>query len=152
MPATDVSTTPDTHAQPPIPPGISGWPWQRIRWAGFALYVVGFAAFLRFQGIPSDRLGLAFAITLLLTISVLGKGWAAFWQMLRDWLPFQAVLLAYDYSRGFASPYTSRQMELHQYPVVDVHNALGLPLHATGPIRVDQWIGDHLGLGGMPTT
>ena len=153
MPATDVSTTQETNAQPPTPPGLAGWPWQRIRWAGFAVYVVGFAAFLQFQGIPSDRLGLAFAITLLLTISVLGKGWAAFWQMLRDWLPFQAVLLAYDYSRGFASPYSPAQVHAKVFPIVDVHNDLGIPLHVSFPISADRWLGEHLGMGPeMPTT
>jgi len=152
VPATDLSTTPETSARPPTSPGTRGWPWRRIRWAALALYVLGFAVFIRLQGIPTDRLGLALAVTLLLTILVLGRGWAAWWQMLRDWLPFQTVLLAYDYSRGYASPYTAKEIELQQYPVDNVHNALGLPLHVTTPIRADLWIGDHLGLGGMPTT
>jgi membrane-associated phospholipid phosphatase len=152
VPATDVSMSPETRTGPPSPAGARRWPWRRIRWAAFALYVLGFAVFLRLQGIPTDRLGLALAVTLLLTISVLGRGWAVWWQMLRDWVPFQAVLLAYDYSRGYASPYTAKEVALDQYPVVDVHNALGLPLHVTAPIRADLWIGDHLGLGGMPTT
>jgi hypothetical protein len=52
---------------------------------------------------PPRHLG---AILVLLTIDVLGRGWRAWWQMMLDWLPFQAVLLAYDYSRGFASPYS----------------------------------------------
>jgi membrane-associated phospholipid phosphatase len=152
VPATDVSTPPETGAPPPTPPRTRAWPWRRIRWAALALYVVGCGLFLQLQGIPTDRLGLALAITLLLSISVLGRGWGAWWQMLRDWLPFEAVLLAYDYSRGFASPYTAKQVELQRYPVVDVHNALGLPLHVRAPIRADLWIGEHLGLGGMPTT
>jgi membrane-associated phospholipid phosphatase len=152
VPATDLSTTPETSARPPTSPGTRGWPWRRIRWAALALYVLGFVVFMRLQGIPTDRLGLALAVTLLLTVLVLGRGWAAWWQMLRDWLPFQAVLLAYDYSRGYASPYTTKEIELQQYPIDNVHNALGLPLHVTAPIRGDLWIGDHLGLGGMPTT
>ena len=32
-----------------------------------------------------------------------------------------------------------------------MHNSLGLPLHVTFPIRADQWLGDHLGMGTMPT-
>lgn len=129
-----------------------GLSWQSVRWITFAVYVVGCLAFLRLQGIPTDRVGIALAIMALLSIAVLGRGWPAWWQMIRDWLPFQAVLLVYDYSRGFATPYTAAQMDAHRYPVDEVHNHLGLPLHVAFPIRVDLWIGDHLGMGGMPTT
>ena len=73
--------------------------------------------------------------------------------MMVDWLPFEAVLLAYDYSRGYASPYSTEQVEQDRFPVKGVHNALGLPLHVRFPIRADMWLGQHLGLGHeMPTT
>jgi membrane-associated phospholipid phosphatase len=108
--------------------------------------------FVTTQGIPTDRLGIYGGILALLTIVVLGRGWAAWWQMMVDWLPFQAVLLAYDYSRGFASPYSAEQVHARVYPISDVHNDLGLPLHVTFPIRFDLWVGQHLGMGGMPTT
>ena len=62
------------------------------------------------------------------------------------------MLLAYDYSRGYASPYSAEQVARSDTPIVDVHNALGLPLHVRLPIRADLWIGDHLGMGAMPTT
>jgi membrane-associated phospholipid phosphatase len=127
-------------------------PWRAVRWTALGLYVAGCVVFLGLQGIPSDRIGIALAIFALLTIAVLGRGWAAWWQMVRDWLPFESVLLLYDYSRGFASPYSAEQVERRHYPIHDVHNALGLPLHVQLPIRADQWIGEHLGMGGMPTT
>ena len=98
-----------------------------MRWTAFGLYVVGCVLFVRDQGIPTDRIGIALAILALLTIAVLGRGWAAWWQMMRDWVPFEAVLLLYDYSRGFAAPYSAAQVAARQYPVVDVHNSLGLP-------------------------
>jgi membrane-associated phospholipid phosphatase len=126
--------------------------WRVVRWTALAVYVVGCAVFLWWQGIPTDRLGIYGAILVLLTIVVLGRGWRAWWQMMLDWLPFQAVLIAYDYSRGFATPYTSAQMDAHDYPIDEVHNGLGLPLHVTAPVRADLWIGEHLGMGGMPTT
>src|SRR5262249_7887892 len=107
----------------------TGWRWSTVRWVAFASYVVGCVLFLRLQGIPTDRIGIAGALLVLLTISVLGRGWAAWWQMMRDWLPFEAVLLAYDYSRGYATPYSTAQMDAHYYPINDVHNKLGLPLH-----------------------
>jgi len=131
----------------------TGWRWSSVRWVAFVAYAVGLTLFVTTQGIPTDRLGIYGGILILLTISVLGRGWAAWWQMIVDWLPFEAVLLAYDYSRGFASPYTAAQEQLRAFPTVDVHNDLGLPLHVTFPIRLDHWIGDHLGMGGaMPTT
>ena len=126
--------------------------WRVVRWTALGLYVLGCGIFLRLQGIPTDRLGLALAVLVLLSIAVLGRGWAAWWQMMRDWLPFEAVLLLYDYSRGFATPYTARQVEAGQYSITGVHNGLGLPLHVHAPIQADLWIGRHLGMGGMPTT
>jgi len=130
----------------------TGWRWSTVRWVAFGLYVAGCVLFLWLQGIPTDRIGIALAILALLSIAVLGRGWAIWWQMMRDWVPFQAVLLLYDYSRGFATPYTSAQMEARRYPIDEVHNSFGLPLHVDFPIRVDLWIGEHLGMGGMPTT
>lgn len=130
----------------------TGWRWSTVRWVAFGLYVVACLAFLQLQGIPTDRLGLWLGIFVLLTISVLGRGWAAWGQMMLDWLPFQAVLIAYDYSRGFATPYTPQQMDARVYPIDEVHNSLGLPLHVQFPIHADLWIGEHLGMGGMPTT
>ena len=152
MPALDLTTEPGTDAPEPDRRRPSRVSWRVVRWVALVLYVVGCGAFLRLQGIPTDRLGIYGAILVLLSIAVLGRGWAAWWQMMRDWLPFEAVLLAYDYSRGFATPYSAAQMDARQYPIDEVHNGLGLPLHVDAPIRVDQWIGRHLEMGGMPTT
>ena len=152
MPALDVSTQSGTRAPGPGEERRRRLDWRVVRWTALALYVVGCVVFLSLQGIPTDRLGLGLAIIVLLSISVLGRGWAAWWQMMRDWLPFEAVLLLYDYSRGFATPYTAEQREVGQYSVTGVSNSLGLPLHVQAPIRADLWIGQHLGMGGMPTT
>ncbi len=124
-----------------------------MRWAALVAYVVGLGIFVAWQGIPTDRLGIYAGILVLLTIVVLGHGWRAWWQMMVDWLPFEAVLLAYDYSRGFASPYSAAQEKAKIFPIVDVRNDLGVPLHVSFPIRADQWLGEHLGIGSaMPTT
>jgi membrane-associated phospholipid phosphatase len=130
----------------------TGWKWSHVRFAAFAAYAVGLLLFIATQGVPTDRLGIYAGILVFLTIVVLGRGWAAWWQMIVDWLPFQAVLLAYDYSRGYASPYTPEQVQAQAYPVHGVSNSLGLPLHVVFPIHVDSWIGHHLGMGAMPTT
>jgi len=152
VPALDLSTEPGSRRPEPETRPRTRVRWRTLRWTAFGLYVLGCVLFLRLQGIPTDRIGIALAILVLLTIAVLGRGWAVWWRMMRDWVPFEAVLLAYDYSRGFATPYTSAQMELRHYPITDVHNDLGLPLHVGVPIRADLWIGQHLGMGGMPTT
>jgi membrane-associated phospholipid phosphatase len=138
-----------TDARSRLP--VVGWRWSHVRWACLAGYAVCLTWFVATQGVPTDRLGIYGAILALLTIVVLGRGWRAWWQMMVDWLPFEAVLLAYDYSRGYASPYSAAQVKAQQYPIVDVHNSLGLPLHVRFPISADQWLGDHLGMGTMPT-
>src|SRR4051794_16670215 len=130
----------------------TGWRWSTVRWVALVGYVVGLAVFVATQGIPTDRLGIYGGILVLLTIVVLGRGWDAWWQMMVDWLPFQAVLLAYDHRRGFASPYSAEQVRDGIFPTVGVHNGAGIPLHVMFPIHADRWLGDHLGLGTMPTT
>jgi membrane-associated phospholipid phosphatase len=127
--------------------------WRTVRWTALAVYVVGLGLFVAWEGIPTDRLGIYGAILVLLTIVVLGHGWRAWWQMMVDWLPFEAVLIAYDYSRGFASPYSAAQEKAKIFPIADVRNDLNIPLHVSFPIRADQWLGHHLGMGTqMPTT
>jgi membrane-associated phospholipid phosphatase len=126
----------------------TGWRWRYVRWTAFVAYAAGLVLFVLLQGVPTDRLGIYGGVLAFLTIAVLGRGWAAWWQMMVDWLPFEAVLLAYDYSRGYAAPYSAQQITHHAYPIHDVQNKLGLPLHVMFPIRFDRWLGG----GTMPTT
>jgi membrane-associated phospholipid phosphatase len=147
--AEDVSTVDPRHrVLGPERMRSTGWRWSHVRSAAFAAYAVGLATFIELVGVPTDRLGIYGGILLFLTIAVLGRGWAAWWQMMVDWLPFEAVLLAYDYSRGYASPYSAAQVHAKTYPIADVTNSLGLPLHVRFPIQFDRWMGG----GTMPTT
>ena len=125
--------------------------WRRRRRWAYAAFVLGLAIFVAWFGIPTDRLGLAALATGFLSIGLLGKGWRAWGRMLLDWLPFTLVLLVYDYSRGFASPYTDEQMAARDYPTRGVHNDLGLPLQVDAPIDFDQWLAGLLGIGTTPT-
>jgi PAP2 superfamily len=125
--------------------------WRDRRRGAYAAFAVGLAVFVAWFGVPTDRLGLAALATGFLSIGLLGRGWRAWGRMLLDWLPFQAVLLVYDYSRGFASPYTEEQMAAHHYPTHGVHNALGLPLQVQPPIAFDQWLATLAGMGSTPT-
>jgi membrane-associated phospholipid phosphatase len=150
--ATDLTRDAQARVLGPERMSSTGWRWSTVRRLALVAYAMGLALFVTVQGIPTDRLGIYGGILALLTIAVLGHGWMAWWQMMLDWLPFEAVLLAYDYSRGFASPYSAWQVQEHIFPVAHVSNDLGLPLHVTFPIRFDHWLGVHLGMGGMPTT
>jgi membrane-associated phospholipid phosphatase len=155
--ATDLSAAREELSARPVAdeermPG-TGWPWSRVRWVASVLYVAGLALFVWLAGIPTDRLGIYAGILVFLTIVVLGRGWAAWWRMMRDWLPFEAVLIAYDYSRGYAAPYDDYELRFHIFPIHGVDNDLGLPLHVMSPIRFDEWFGRLFGGGGvMPTT
>jgi membrane-associated phospholipid phosphatase len=126
----------------------TGWRWRYVRWAAFVAYAAALVLFVALEGVPTDRLGIYGGILVFLSIVTLGRGWAAWVQMMVDWLPFEAVLIAYDYSRGYAAPYSAQQIAHHAYPIDNVHNKLGLPLHVMFPIRFDQWLGG----GTMPTT
>jgi membrane-associated phospholipid phosphatase len=131
--------------------GIVEARWRaRRRWV-YAAFALGLAIFVVWFGIPTDRLGLAALATGFLSIGLLGKGWAAWRRMMLDWAPFTLVLLAYDYSRGFASPYTDEQMDAHDYPTRDVHNDLGLPLQVDAPIDFDQQLAGLFGVATTPT-
>jgi membrane-associated phospholipid phosphatase len=148
----DLSADRELRALDPDRMPSTGWRWSTVRWVALGAYVVGLALFVAAQGIPTDRLGIYGAILALLTIVVLGRGWRAWWQMMVDWLPFEAVLLAYDYSRGFASPYSAEEVKAKIFPIVDVRNDVGIPLHVSFPISADRWLGDRLGMGELPTT
>jgi hypothetical protein len=150
--ATDLATGPEEQVLDRARMRWTRRRWSTVRWVAFATYAAGLVVFLVAQGIPTDRLGIYGGILVFMSIAVLGHGWAVWWQMMLDWLPFQAVLLAYDYSRGFASPYSADQVRARSYPIVGVHNDAGIPLHVGFPIDADRWLGQHLGMGMMPTT
>ncbi len=122
--------------------------WRRRRRWAYAAFAAGLVGFVAWFGIPTDRLGLAGLATGFLSIGLLGRGWAAWRRMMLDWVPFQLVLLTYDYSRGFASPYSDAQMAARDYPTRGVHNDLGLPLQVDPPIDFDQWLARLVGLTG----
>jgi membrane-associated phospholipid phosphatase len=101
-------------------PGIS-LRWQRIRWAAIAGYVGVLAWFVDTDGVPTGRPTLAVVIVSALVISRLGRGLRSLRQVLVDWLPFTAVLLAYDHTRGLA-------------------DGLGISLHEADILHAEQWL------------
>ncbi len=93
--------------------------WHRIRVAAAVAYVAVLVVVVAVAGVPTDRGSLLLIILAGLAIPCLGRGWRAFGQALLDWLPFTAVLVVYDVSRGIA-------------------DGLGMPLHVSDVAAADR--------------
>jgi membrane-associated phospholipid phosphatase len=94
--------------------------WRRIRRGTALVYLALLVTIVLTIGVPTDRGSLLLIILAGLGITCLGRGWRAYGRALLDWLPFTAVLIAYDYSRGVA-------------------DALGMPLHVSDVAAVDRF-------------
>jgi membrane-associated phospholipid phosphatase len=94
--------------------------WRRIRRGTALVYLALLVTIVLTIGVPTDRGSLLLIILAGLGITCIGRGWRAYGQALLDWLPFTAVLIAYDYSRGVA-------------------DALGMPLHVADVADVDRF-------------
>lgn len=95
--------------------------WHRIRVRIAVGYFVLLAAFIATVGVPSDREALLLFTLAGLGIRCVGRGWRSFRRVLLDWLPFTAMLIAYDYTRGFA-------------------DHLGINTHLRAPADADEWL------------
>lgn len=133
-----------------------GYTWRQVRMAALVVFVAALAASIALYGIPLDRVGLTLWILVGLSVAVIGKGWGAWLRIMRDWLPFQGVLLAYDYSYGIAGRYGSGG-----HPQEGDTNVIGMPLHVSFPVDADkamfggtlpnQWVQEHFASGsGVP--
>jgi membrane-associated phospholipid phosphatase len=101
--------------------------WHRIRRWAAAAYLALLVAVVALIGVPTDRGSLLIIILAGLGIPCLGRGWRAFRRALLDWLPFTAVLVGYDVSRGIA-------------------DGLGMPLHISDIAAADRGV-----FGTVPT-
>ncbi len=138
--------------------GAARLDWTIVRWAAIAGYLVVLAFYIATYGVPIDRVGLTLWILVGLSTVVIGKGWRAWGRILLDWLPFQGILLAYDYGYGMASHFHGGY--LNGFPVEGATNRLGMPLHVTFPIHFDeflfggtlpnQWVQQHLDAASAP--
>jgi hypothetical protein len=94
---------------------------RRIRLIAGACYLVVLAVATAVMGIPLSRTTV-FAWTLAaLAIYCIGRGWRLLGQAFLDWVPFCAVMVLYDFSRGAA-------------------DRLGQPVHVGWPAAVDRWM------------
>lgn len=99
----------------------SSVPWNRIRLAAGLVYIAALTVWSIRDGVPTGRGVLALLVVLALSITVLGRGWRRILQVVTDWLPFTAVLMLYDRSRGIAD---GIGMPLHLSDIVDLEKAL----------------------------
>jgi len=93
--------------------------WHRIRQYAAGAYAAALVVVVVVAGVPTDRGSLLLIILAGIGIPCLGRGWRAFGRALLDWLPFTAVLVVYDVSRGIA-------------------DGLGMPLHVSDVAAADR--------------
>lgn len=145
-PATEpTSGDPDAGDAEPgtaAPDALAQRRWHRIRRRAAVGYAAALVALVLTVGVPTDRASLLLIILAGLAIPCLGRGWRSFRRVLLDWLPFTAVLVVYDVSRGLAT-------------------WVGMPLHVSDIAAVDRtmfggtvptvWLQDHFLHPGAPT-
>jgi membrane-associated phospholipid phosphatase len=99
---------------------LRGMGWDHVRWSAYAVYAAVLVWVVAVKGVPTGRTSLAVIIISGLAFTSIGRGWRQARRVVVDWLPFTAVLLAYDQTRGVA-------------------DALGISLHEADALRVEQW-------------
>jgi hypothetical protein len=104
-----------------------------IRWGASALWVLFAAHEVIFVGIPFDREGLLAWIAAGVTAFSIGR--RKLRTVIFDWLPFAAVLIAYDYLRGLSD---TLGMPTWWHPQIDVDRFLCFGHEPT------VWLQEHL--------
>lgn len=110
-----------------IRPGLGGLErelptlrWRRLRQAAYAVYFAVLAWVCVTHGVPTGRAWLAVIIMTGLALTSIGHTWRHARQVVVDWLPFSAVLLLYDRTRGVA-------------------DRLGISLHERDIVHAEKW-------------
>ncbi|MDT7605805.1 MAG: hypothetical protein QOG96_308 [Pseudonocardiales bacterium] len=93
--------------------------YRRIRWLAAAGYAVAFAVSAVVDGVPLFRMSVVLWTLGAFGVYCIGRGWRLFGRALLDWVPFCAVMICYDLSRGAADKF-------------------GQPVHVTWPAAADQ--------------
>ena len=107
--------------RPPLrPPRWARYGWMAwVRAIGTGAYLGVLGVYIWHWGLPLDREQVILWVVAGLVVSTFGR--AKSWQVVIDWLPFALLMVAYDYSRGFA-------------------RTIGLPVHFTPQIDVDRFL------------
>jgi PAP2 superfamily len=95
--------------------------WRRVRWGAYGVYFTLLTWIVATNGVPTARTSLAVIIMVGLALTSIGSSWRATAQVVIDWLPFTAVLLLYDRTRGVA-------------------DGLGIGLHESDILHAENWL------------
>jgi membrane-associated phospholipid phosphatase len=95
--------------------------WRRVRLGAYGAYFALLTWIVITDGVPTGRAALAIIIMTGLALTSIGRSWRATAQVVIDWLPFTAVLLLYDQTRGVA-------------------DKLGIALHESDILHAEKWL------------
>ena len=113
-------TSPD-RARSPIMRVVDQVGWPRIRRGAVVLYALAWLLILIEFGVPTGRNVISVLLVTGATIPRIGYGWRAYGRAYVDWLPFVAVLIAYDKTRAVAD---TIGLPLHESDVLGWEKAL----------------------------
>lgn len=109
--------------------------WRIVRWSAYCIYFAVLAWITVQYGVQTSRLTLAAIIMSGLALTSIGRGWRATVQVVVDWLPFTAVLLLYDRTRGIAD---GLGINVHEQDILDAEKWL------FGGAEPTVWLQQHL--------
>jgi membrane-associated phospholipid phosphatase len=121
-------------------------PWRPVRLAAYTGYFGLLAWWVAVEGVPTQRAVLAVIVVTGLLLTRIGRSWRHSAQVIMDWLPFTAVLLLYDRTRGVAD---TLGISLHEADILDAEKwlfggqlpTLWLQHHLYSPARVHWYDG-----------
>jgi membrane-associated phospholipid phosphatase len=125
-PAAEVAA-PETHGP--------GRPALLVRRWAYVAYFAALVGIVIAFGVPTGRAELAAIIVVGLLLTSIGQTWRHATQVVLDWLPFTAVLLLYDRTRGIAD---ALGVPLHEGDVLDAEKSL------FGGVEPTVWLQHHL--------
>ena len=104
-----------------IPSDTRARTWQTVRRILALAYLTVLVVDIAVDGVPTQRTRLMFLIVVGLAIHSIGRGEHRVIRVVLDWLPFTAVLMVYDISRGLA---TTVDMPVHEHDIVTAEQSL----------------------------
>ena len=109
--------------------------WRPVRRTAYGVFFAVLIWVVIRDGVPTSRITLALIIMTGLALTSIGRGWRATVQVVIDWLPFTAVLLLYDQTRGVAD---GLGISLHERDILDAEKWL------FGGTEPTLWLQQHL--------
>ena len=100
---------------------VDGVSWPAVRRGAYLAYAAVLVSIVIVFGVPTGRTTLAILIMSGLLLTSIGRGWRQAGRVFLDWLPFTAVLMLYDRTRG-------------------VTDSLGITLHEADILHAETWL------------